>query len=1071
MPSRWSRESGWTRYDADGSYDHIAHPPAGALTFDVETLYKLSPFGVMACAADADAWYAWVSPWLLGETEEKVQLIPMPARDGAEPRIVVGHNVGYDRARIADEYDVGRTGNRFMDTMSLHVAVHGLSSPQRPAWMKHRKKARGSGGNKVDATTAAEDADLENGELAAIDLRSTDLPWMEVSSVNSLAEVAQLHLGIEMDKTARDRFGSDATRESVLDSFDELMTYCATDVRITHAVFAALLPAFLQQCPSPVTFAALLHMGSSFLPVDESWPRFIANADAKYDELTGQVVRRLRDLAEDARKLIAAPSVNGRFAYDDDPWLRQLDWSPKRAKRGVVDPVALDQAAPAEVSGLDSQPQWLVDLEHDGEGRPVVAVTSKLAPLLLRMSWAGHPLTFVDGGWQYIEGAATVNISDHLTPAKRGTKVTKILGAATFRRRTELASPHVDVAPEKADAAWKGEVEAVLTRLALEVAAMSAAAVERDPWLAQLDWTHVSRQAQTKAATGDLLWPKWYHELWKPDKVDKTPQLHLTVRSRIAPLLFKLRWRGYPLVYTRQHGWTFCVAADEVTRVQGATAEAVLNEPVEVDATVEVEPVRETNYAFAPLVAANSKPKSTPGAAKPRGRSAKATLSSAPHTHFWQALAPLTFDRPEFQSDMTFETERLGGALFFRVPHISGEPINVGNVLSKGFIGAFEDGRLTADLDGAKEALAMNAQCSYWTGVRARCVEQLVVWQDPKRSLGLPDVGPRSIAPFSPAHELSPPGRLGLILPQVITMGTVTRRAVEKTWLTASNAKKNRVGSEVKAMVRAPPGYAIVGADVDSEELWVASVMGDAQFGLHGATALGWQTLEGTKSAGTDMHSATASKIGVSRDEAKVFNYSRIYGAGVKHATNLLVKANPTLPVDEAAARAKTLYAATKGQRAPKSVFDSRFWHGGSESYVFNKLEGIAMSDEPRTPTLGCGVTAALAKARLPADSVNFNAGEGYLPSRINWVVQSSGVDYLHLLVVAMEYLIRRHGLRARYMISVHDEIRYLVDERDKYRVALALQVSNLWTRALFAYRLQMDDLPQVRIATALEMC
>ena len=53
------------------------------------------------------------------------------------------------------------------------------------------------------------------------------------------------------------------------------------------------------------------------------------------------------------------------------------------------------------------------------------------------------------------------------------------------------------------------------------------------------------------------------------------------------------------------------------------------------------------------------------------------------------------------------------------------------------------------------------------------------------------------------------------ILPQIVTAGTLTRRAVEKTWLTASNAKKDRVGSELKAMVMAPDGYTLVGADVD----------------------------------------------------------------------------------------------------------------------------------------------------------------------------------------------------------------------------------------------------------------
>ena len=36
-------------------------------------------------------------------------------------------------------------------------------------------------------------------------------------------------------------------------------------------------------------------------------------------------------------------------------------------------------------------------------------------------------------------------------------------------------------------------------------------------------------------------------------------------------------------------------------------------------------------------------------------------------------------------------------------------------------------------------------------------------------------------------------------------------------------------------MVRAPPGYCLVGADVDSQELWIAAILGDAHFaGIHG---------------------------------------------------------------------------------------------------------------------------------------------------------------------------------------------------------------------------------------------
>ena len=69
--------------------------------------------------------------------------------------------------------------------------------------------------------------------------------------------------------------------------------------------------------------------------------------------------------------------------------------------------------------------------------------------------------------------------------------------------------------------------------------------------------------------------------------------------------------------------------------------------------------------------------------------------------------------------------------------------------------------------------------------------------------------------------------------------GTVTRRAVEPTWLTASNARETRVGSELKVMVQAPQGHHFVGADVDSQELWIAAVLGDAHFaGMHGGVCV-----------------------------------------------------------------------------------------------------------------------------------------------------------------------------------------------------------------------------------------
>ncbi len=147
----------------------------------------------------------------------------------------------------------------------------------------------------------------------------------------------------------------------------------------------------------------------------------------------------------------------------------------------------------------------------------------------------------------------------------------------------------------------------------------------------------------------------------------------------------------------------------------------------------------------------------------------------------------------------------------------------------------------------------------------------------------------------------TPDTEVGAILPRLVVAGTVTRRAVESTWLTASNAyvslrrfgmiqntqghigdlfqcvglfdqklqirilstekstlqtnfdravqvdrplfqlefskfascfnlQPNRVGSELKSMIQCPPGYHFVGADVDSQELWIAALLGDAMF-------------------------------------------------------------------------------------------------------------------------------------------------------------------------------------------------------------------------------------------------
>lgn len=808
-PRKWVKRSGWTKYMSDGTSEAVEAPDEDAITFDTEVMWKESSYPVMACAVSATAWYGWLSPWLLGESESDKHLIPLG--DPAKSRVVVGHNVGYDRARVLEEYDLAQSRNNFVDTMSLHVAVNGMCTRQRPTWMKHRK-ARDLRDKIAGSSEGAELHTLLQSDSSE-DIEEEHL-WVGRSSVNSLRDVAQFHCGITIDKARREYFG-ELPREGILEKYDELLDYCAADVEITHRVYSKVFPAFLETCPHPVSFAALRHLSTEMLPVDKSWEAYLDNAEGTYHKLLEDVQQRLIALSEKALEIKEDPEK-----YQNDPWLRQLDWS----------------------------------------GQEVKMVKGKKK-------------------------------NDPPRPAKR----------------------------------------------------------QKMPGM-----------------------PTWYKDLFPV----KDGPINLTVRTRVAPLLLRMSWDGYPLVWSDKHGWTFRVPIAEAG-----------------------------SYASKAVVQADMLEES---------------------------------EKSPLRADMS--------ARYFKLPHKDGPAARCANPMAKGYLQHFEKGTLTSEYSYAKEALEMNASCSYWISARDRIRSQMVVYNK--------DLHPSSQGTTHHRQAAPKDANQGYILPQLIPMGTITRRSVENTWLTASNAKPNRVGSELKSMVKAPPGHVFVGADVDSQELWIASIMGDSQFKLHGGNALGFMTLEGEKAQGTDLHSRTAGILGISRNDAKVFNYGRIYGAGLNFAAHLLKQFNPSLSTSETTSIASKLYTETKGQKTSRKVIRSRpFWRGGTESLVFNALEDFAELDRPRTPALGAGITEALMKRFI-------SKGE-FLTSRVNWAIQSSGVDYLHLLIVSMDYLTRRFDISARLAITVHDEIRYLALERDKYRTAMALQVANVWTRAMFCEQVGIRDLPQ----------
>lgn len=549
---------------------------------------------------------------------------------------------------------------------------------------------------------------------------------------------------------------------------------------------------------------------------------------------------------------------------------------------------------------------------------------------------------------------------------------------------------------------------------------------ENDPWLSQLDWkiTPVKLTKSGKPYKKQKLpgYPEWYKKLVVKD------ELTLTIKSRVSLLLLKLLWEEKPIFWTESKGWCFIV--DKTDREQFVDRKYIEFDPVDIlagtDETKEKKQSKKSNK--------ETKTK--------RKQEQKTSVKEEEEQVNDDIEVEVKFLEKDPIVRASLENLISKNKVLFKIPHENGADARVTSLISKPFLRYYEEGVLSSTHKLAKEAFETNVTNSYWVSSRERIMNQFVIYESDLR-------------PWNAQEKKDK--ETGFIIPQIVPMGTITRRAVEKTWLTASNAKKTRLGSELKSLIQAPPGYCFVGADVDSEELWIASLVGDSVFRLHGGTALGWMTLEGTKNAGTDLHSKTAKILGISRNEAKVFNYGRIYGAGVKFATSLLKKFNPSITDEQADEVAKQLYAETKGKTNVVKVPDSdekvKIWYGGSESVVFNRLESIAEQDDPKTPVLGAGITAALNRTNLNSKS--------FLPSRINWAIQSSGVDYLHLLLISMEYLCNIYGVNARLAITVHDEVRYMTKKEDRYKCAMLLQIANLWTRSMFCFQLGIEDVPQ----------
>ncbi|OMJ28872.1 DNA polymerase gamma, partial [Smittium culicis] len=710
-------KSGWIRYTFDKNSNTYSHESVigikeDALVFDIENLITLSPYPLMASAVTSEATYVWISPYITGESNSPNHLIKISDPSSKKAKIIIGHNISYDRSRIFEEYSYTSTLNRFIDTMSLHIATSGLCSQQRPIY------------NKVTKILKDDNYSPENSIFI-----SKFGKMASVSSTNGLKAAVKFHNNVDLDKDVRDTFVTgciSGIRENIL----PLIDYCINDVLATLDLYKTLFPKYLKLCPHPASFAGMLIMTNSFLPIYlPQWESFVNTCEQKSDSITKELQDKLVELA-----LLAIECSDPH----SDPWLKNLDWTPFKIK-----------TTKAKVDKY-----------------------GKILP-------GGEP--------------------------------------KLFKHFKKYSKDELDFLTGK---------------------------------------------------------PKWFTDCYDFE----SKKIIITFKQQLTPYLLKLSWLNYPLYCSKSFGWTFVVPRSHLDNV---------------------DLLSNNNSSSDHLSGLNESKNENDSAENDKFRSNLLLIAKLPILKFTSEI-----ENKNYEPIPASDTENY----YFRIPHKDGESANCGNPLSKNYLSHIENNVLGSSFEISKEAIQMNTLTSYWVSVRKRVIGQFVVPMNDKLKSDHTN-------PIKSDH-------LGMILPQLVPMGTITRRGVEPTWATASNAKKNRIGSEIKTLIRSPTicstetgrkqSFKVVGADVDSEELWISSLMGDAQFGSHGSTALGYMTLLGTKSQGNDMHSATAKILGIDRNNAKVFNYSRIYGAGVKHATQLLCQYNSNITQPDALKLAKNLYLKTK---------------------------------------------------------------------------------------------------------------------------------------------------------------
>ena len=492
-------QPGWTKYTYDGKVwqtDRVPYPDEQALVFDTETFVTAGAFPVIGSALSGTAAYVWlaaemVDPLLPEDQWTSTNLIPLP-----EHALVVGHNISYDRVRARNGYSLTNSEpeNFYFDTLSAHIAVSGLASGQRWLYVLANKD--------VD--------ELSDDEKRKLEFRPK---WAEEGSTNALVNVYNFHVAAvrdyfgqenvhwmkDADKEIRDVFVK-ATHISQLAQRRDLIRYALEDAYYTAELFQALWPKYKDATPSKVGMAGHYFLNGSRIPVSDRWESWISEVEDAYHSLNREMntlchevvegyVAKWRKCLKDDITLAEAAWEEGEFedleldfgkrktitidlvlkALDrdcvewrhncesliaNDPWLSQLDWTP-RAYSGKY----------------KYMPKWAANFLAGGQK---ISVKTPIVGLLLNLEWEGRPVLYDRArGYRYEDENGRLKKIPHPkgTNANVGLLLSKDFIADMEAGRLTSAMPEAKRALEIANATsyWTSVRKRVMDRIFVDV--------------------------------------------------------------------------------------------------------------------------------------------------------------------------------------------------------------------------------------------------------------------------------------------------------------------------------------------------------------------------------------------------------------------------------------------------------------------------------------------------------------------------------------------------------------------------------------------------------------------------